>query len=173
MNRLKELVALGDSTAFAGYTLSPPRLIEFAEAEEEAAAQYLRRVTKASATFAPAVRAVMHERAVDNLRTNPFAFGSAEFDQWALSVSAVPFLAWLLLRIKHPKLTPGDVSQLLCGDDRAGKMSAVWSLWGFEPPKKTNSPPPSAPAAALAPAEGSTGAESSPDSLRDLPQGSD
>jgi hypothetical protein len=32
MSDLKELTGLGDSTTFPGYILSPPRLIEFAEA---------------------------------------------------------------------------------------------------------------------------------------------
>lgn len=163
MSGLKDLVALGDKTAFEGYTLSPPRLIEFAEAEEEAAAQYLRRIIKASATFPAAVRAAMHERAVDNLRSSSFAFGSELFDQWALSISAIPFLAWLLLRIKHPKMMLGDVSQLLCGEDRAGKMSAIWSMWGFEPPKKTNPATTSSTTAAAPPASASTGEEFSTD----------
>lgn len=82
MSELKELVGLGDSAAFPGHVLSPPRLIEFAAAEEEAAAQYLRGIAKSAAALPAAVRDAIHQRAVDNLRTHPFSYGSHAFDQW-------------------------------------------------------------------------------------------
>jgi hypothetical protein len=141
MSELKELVGLGDSSAFPGQILSPPRLIEFAEAEEEAAAQYLRGIAKGSAALPAWVRDTMHQRAVDNLRSHPFSYGSPAFDQWALSMSAAPFLAWLLLRIKHPKLTLPEASQALCEGEYAAKVSAVWLLWGYKPAKKACAPP--------------------------------
>ena len=123
-----------------GHTLSPPRLIEFAEAEEEAASQYLRGIAKAAIALPAAMRESLHTRAVDNLRGHPFSYGSAAFDQWALSMSAAPFLTWLLLRIKHPKLTLTEASQLLCEGEYAAKVGAVWSLWGYKPPKKALPP---------------------------------
>jgi hypothetical protein len=136
MSELKDLVALGDATVFPGHTLSPPRLIEFAEAEEEAASQYLRGIAKAAITLPAAMREALHTRAVDNLRGHPFSYGSPAFDQWALSMSAAPFLTWLLLRIKHPKLTLSEASQLLCEGEYAAKVGMVWSLWGYKPAKK-------------------------------------
>lgn len=140
MSELKELVGLGDSAAFPGHILSPPRLIEFAEAEEEAAAQYLRGIAKSAAALPAAVRDAIHQRAVDNLRAHPFGYGSHAFDQWALSMSAAPFLTWLLLRIKHPKLTLSEASQLLCDGDYAAKVGAVWSMWGYKSTKKAAAP---------------------------------
>ncbi|MGD0138361.1 MAG: hypothetical protein ABSD28_05750 [Tepidisphaeraceae bacterium] len=161
MSDLKDLVALGDSSTFAGHVLSPPRLIEFAEAEEEAAAQYLRGIAKAAAALPATVRDALHQRAVDNLRGHPFSYGSAAFDQWALSMSAAPFLTWLLLRIKHPKMTLSEASQLLCEGEYAAKVGAVWSMWGYKPTKKSLSPPERVPASAPANAGPSTGGESS------------
>ncbi len=164
MSDLKELVGLGDASAFPGHLLSPPRLIEFAEAEEEAAAQYLRGIAKSAAALPGAVRDAIHHRAVDNLRSHPFSYGSARFDQWALSMSAAPFLAWLLLRIKHPKLTLPEASQLLCEGEYSAKLGAIWSLWGYKPAKKVVSPPASVPLASAAVVERagpSTGGESS------------
>src|SRR5271163_3775974 len=140
MSDLKDLVALGDTATFPGHTLSPPRLIEFAEAEEEAAAQYLRGIAKASAGLPPMVRDLLHQRAVDNLRSHPFSYGSAAFDQWALSMSAAPFLTWLLLRIRHPKITLSEASQLLSEGEYAAKVGAVWSMWGYKPAKKAVPP---------------------------------
>jgi hypothetical protein len=140
MPNLKDLVAHGDTATFPGHTLSPPRLIEFAEAEEEAAAQYLRGIAKAAAALPAAVRDSLHQRAADNLRAHPFSYGSLAFDQWALSMSAAPFLTWLLLRIKHPKLTLPEASQLLCEGEYAAKVGAVWSLWGYKPAKKSPAP---------------------------------
>ena len=164
MSELKDLVALGDASAFPGHTLSPPRLIEFAEAEEEAASQYLRGIAKASTALPAAMRDALHTRAVDNLRGHPFSYGSLAFDQWALSMSAAPFLTWLLLRIKHPKLTLAEASQLLCEGEYAAKVGAVWSLWGYKPPKKAS--PPAASRGGDAPAQAaggpSTGEVSSP-----------
>jgi hypothetical protein len=141
MSDLKDLVGLGDSSVFPGHILSPPRLIEFAEAEEEAAAQYLRGIAKAAIALPAELRDALHQRAVDNLRGHPFSYGSAAFDRWALSMSASPFLAWLLLRIKHPKLTLAEASQLLCEGEYAGKVGAVWSMWGYKPTKKAAAPP--------------------------------
>jgi hypothetical protein len=140
MSELKELVALGDASVFLGHTLCSPRLIEFAEAEEEAASQYLRGIAKAAMVLPAGMREALHARAVDNLRGHPFSYGSLAFDQWALSMSAAPFLAWLLLRIKHPKLTLAEASQLLCEGEYAAKVGAVWSLWGYKPPKKAGPP---------------------------------
>jgi hypothetical protein len=162
MSELKDLVGLGDPSAFAGHTLSPPRLIEFAEAEEEAASQYLRGIAKAAIALPAAMRESLHTRAVDNLRGHPFSYGAAAFDQWALSMSAAPFLAWLLLRIKHPKLTLTEASQLLCEGEYAAKVGAVWSLWGYKPPKKALPPAERAAPPAPATSDPSTGAESSP-----------
>jgi len=168
MSDLKDLVGLGDSPVFPGHILSPPRLIEFAEAEEEAAAQYLRGIAKAAAALPAGLRDALHQRAVDNLRGHPFSYGSAAFDQWALSMSAAPFLAWLLLRIKHPKLTLAEASQLLCDGEYAAKVGAVWSMWGYKPAKKVAAPPTPPVAANAIPrtASGpqSTGGESSPGS---------
>jgi hypothetical protein len=161
MSDLKELVGLGDSGTFPGHTLSPPRLIEFAEAEEEAAAQYLRGIAKASTGLPPVVRDLLHQRAVDNLRSHPFSYGSTAFDQWALSMSAAPFLAWLLLRIKHPKMTLSEASQLLCEGEYAAKVGTVWSMWGYKPAKKAAPVAEAAPPPAKAEAGQSTGAESS------------
>ena len=71
MSDLKDLTALPDTTTFPDHTLSPPRLIDFAEAEEEAAAQYLRGIAKAAAALPAHVRDALHQRAVDNLRAHP------------------------------------------------------------------------------------------------------
>jgi hypothetical protein len=161
MSELKELVGLGDSSAFPGHVLSPPRLIEFAEAEEEAAAHYLRGVVKSAAAFPAAVREAIHQRAVDNLRAHPFSYGLHAFDQWALSMSAAPFLTWLLLRLKHPKLSLNEASQLLCEGDYAAKVRAVWSMWGYKPAKKASAPPATAGAPQPISAGPSTGGESS------------
>jgi hypothetical protein len=140
MSELKTLIALGDSSVFPGHTLSVPRLIEFAEAEEEAAAQYLRSIARSAAALPAQVRDALHQRAVDNLRAHPFSYGSAAFDQWAMSMSAAPFLTWLLLRIRHPKLTLSEASQLLCEGEYAARVGAVWSLWGYKPAKKSAPP---------------------------------
>jgi hypothetical protein len=165
MTTLKDLVALGETTTFPAFTLSPPRLIEFAEAEEEAAAHYLRGIARAAATLPALVRDALHQRAADNLRSHPFSYGSAAFDQWALSMSAAPFLAWLLLRIKHPKLSLPEASQLLCDGEYAAKVGAVWSMWGYKPAKKATPPgtqsPPSG-GTTSAPSAPSTGEASSP-----------
>ena len=170
MSDLKELVGLGDSSVFPGHVLSPPRLIEFAEAEEEAAAQYLRSIAKASAGLPAAVRDLLHQRAVDNLRAHPFSYGSAAFDQWALSMSAAAFLTWLLLRIRHPKMTLPEASQLLREGEYAGKVGAVWSMWGYKPAKKAAPPAEKAPPPAKADGTQSTGGESSA-GLQPLRQG--
>jgi hypothetical protein len=170
MSELKDLTALADTTTFPGYALSPPRLIEFAEAEEEAAAQYLRGIAKAAVGLPAQVRDALHSRAADNLRAHPFSYGSLAFDHWALSMSAAPFLAWLLLRIKHPKLTLPEASQLLCEGEYAAKVGAVWSLWGYKPAKKAEAPPANPPPEvkseqplpAAANPNPSTGGESSP-----------
>ena len=160
MSELKTLIGLGDSSVFPGHTLSVPRLIEFAEAEEEAAAQYLRSIARSAAALPAPVRDALHQRAVDNLRAHPFSYGSAAFDQWALSMSAAPFLTWLLLRIRHPKITLSEASQLLCEGEYAARVGAVWSLWGYKPAKKFM--PPAEKLPAEIPAAGpSTGAASS------------
>ena len=142
MSDLKDLTALGDSTTFPGFILSPPRLIEFAEAEEEAAAWYLRRIAKSALGLPEAARQAFHERAIDNLKSNPFSFGAVGFDRWALSMSAASFLTWLLLRIKRPEMTLAQAAGLLNeAENPLAKMNAVWNLWGYRVQKKSPAPP--------------------------------
>jgi hypothetical protein len=130
---LKQLVGISDSTTFPGLVLSRPRLLEYAEAEEAAAVQYLQRVAKACAGLPAAVQDKIHQRATDNLRNTPFGYGSMAFDQWALSFSAVTKLAWLSLRIRKPEINENDVADLFTdpgtGDAR---INAVWKAWGYE-----------------------------------------
>jgi hypothetical protein len=142
MSDLKDLTALGDSATFPGYILSPPRLMEFAEAEEEAAGWYLRRIAKSAAGLPEAARQALHERAVDNLKSSPFSFGTAGFDRWALSMSAATFLTWLLLRIKRPEMTVAQAAALLNeAANPLAKMNAVWEMWGYRSTKKSPTPP--------------------------------
>jgi hypothetical protein len=159
MSDLKELIGVGDSTTFPGYVLSPPRLIEFAEAEEEATAWYLRRIAKSAAGLPEAVRQSLHERAVDNLKSSPFSFGTSGFDRWALSMSAASFLTWLLLRIKRPEMTLAQAAALLNeAPNPLAKMNAVWEMWGYRAAKKPAAPP-AAPQTGGASSTGSADAE--------------
>lgn len=141
MSDLKDLTGLGDSTTFPGYILSSPRLIEFAEAEEEAAAWYLRRIAKSAQGLPESARQAFHDRAIDNLKSSPFCFGATGFDRWALSMSAASFLTWLLLRIKRPEMTLAQAAGLLNeAENPLAKMNAVWNLWGYRVTKKAPAP---------------------------------
>lgn len=166
MSDLKDLTALGDSGAFPGHVLCVPRLLEYAEAEEEAAACYLRRIAKSAAQLPEPQRQLLHERAVDNLRANPFNFGSPAFDRWALSMSAMPFLAWLLLRIGKPEMTLAQAAALLNdGHNLTAKVNAVWNLWGYRAQKKApaaSHPPQAALPAGSGPSPGATSSTASP-----------
>jgi hypothetical protein len=151
MTTLQSLTSAGTTpqNTFPGYTLSPPRLVDYAEAEQEAAQHYLHQTAKAAAASPSVTREAFQHRAIDNLRLTPFAFGSPQFDAWATSMSAVPFLAWLLLRIKHPELTLAHSAQLLNGPDSLPRARAVWALWGYTCEKKVEAarsmPPPTPP----------------------------
>jgi len=143
MSVLTDLTAAGDSATIPGHVLSPPRLLEWAEAEQEAQRQYLWAVADAAAGLHNATRDAMYLRAVDNLKTSPFAFGSAAFDAWATSASALSFLLWMSLRIKQPRLTRAQAAELLVQHDARRIMSAVLDLWGYRVQKKAPARPPS------------------------------
>jgi hypothetical protein len=141
MSDLQHLTAAGNSSLIPGHTISPPRLIEWAEAETEAAENYLRTVVRASADLPSATRDSLHARAVDNLRNSPFAFGSAGFDAWALSAAAMPFLLWLSLRIRHPRVSRNSAAEFLRRSNSDDIIKAVWDAWGYDGRKNPPAPP--------------------------------
>lgn len=145
MSDLQDLTAAGNTTAIPGKTISPPRLIEWAEAEVEAAHHYLRTITQAASELGDTIRHAMHSRAIDNLKNDPIVFGSPGFDAWALSASALPFLLWLSLRIRHPRLTRNQAAEYLAGPDGNTIAKALWDLWGYRDAKKTPAPPTQSP----------------------------
>jgi len=135
MSALTDLTAAGDSSTLPGLLLSPPRLLEWAEAEQEAQRQYLSSI--AATDLPTAARDAMYARAIDNLRDAPFSFGSPQFDAWATSASALPMLLWLSLRIKQPQITRSAAAELLIHHDNAQIIAAVLNLWGYRAEKKT------------------------------------
>jgi hypothetical protein len=168
MSVLTDLTAAGDSATIPGHVLFPPRLLEWAEAEQEAQRQYLCTVADSAAGLPAAARDTMYLRAVDNLKSSPFAFGSAAFDAWATSASALPFLVWLSLRINEPGMTRAQAAELLVQHDARRIMGSVLDLWGYRVQKKA---PPRTPAATAG--AQSTGGISSPVSQQAPPAGAD
>jgi hypothetical protein len=133
---LQTLTASGNSSLIPDHTISPPRLLEWADAESEAAEQYLRAIALASAELPEAIRHHMQQRAVDNLKDSPLALGTAGFVAWAISARAVTFLLWLSLRIRHPGVTRHQCAQWLAGPNGQRIAQAVWDLWGYGIEKK-------------------------------------
>jgi hypothetical protein len=136
MSELSNLTASGNSSIIPGITLSPPRLIDWAEAEIEAAQHYLRTVARSAGELPESARAAMYSRAVDNLRGDPFAFGSRAFDAWAMSAAALPFLLFLSLRQCQPQTSRNQAADLLSGPDGGAVAASVWDLWGYQDQKK-------------------------------------
>jgi hypothetical protein len=145
MSILGDLTAAGNSEIIPGHVLSVPRLLEWAEAEQEAQRQYLWTVADAAAALGAPARDAMYTRAVDNLKSSPFSFGSAAFDAWATSAGALPFLLWLSLRIKEPRMTRAQAAELLARQDARQIMAAVLDLWGYRVQKKAPARPQPAP----------------------------
>ena len=140
MSDLQDLTAAGNSSVIPGSTLSPPRLIEWAEAESEAAEQYIRNISRAAMELPEPARAHLQSRAADNLLNSPPVFGSEAFDAWATSAGAVPFLLWLSLRISEPQVTRQEAAELLAGERGETIARAVWDLWGYRAAKKSHAP---------------------------------
>lgn len=133
MSELSKLTGAGDSTTIAGQTVSPPRLIEIADAEAEAARQYMRTLRSAIAEFSDSERSVAISRATDNLQGSPFTYASPRFNMWALSYSGVIYIGWLSMRITDPRITIARAAELL--DSNEARFS-VWKAWGFAEEKK-------------------------------------
>jgi hypothetical protein len=133
---LSNLAAAGNSSLIPDHTISPPRLLEWAEAETEAAEQYMRTVASAAGELPETVRQRIYDRAVDNIKDSPLALGTAGFDAWAISARAVPFLLWLSVRVRHPSVTRNQVAGWLNGPRGREIARAVWDLWGYGDEKK-------------------------------------
>jgi|HubBroStandDraft_1064217.scaffolds.fasta_scaffold169133_2 hypothetical protein len=159
MTILGDLTAAGNSEIIPGHMLSVPRLLEWAEAEQEAQRQYLWAVADAASALSAPARETMYSRAVDNLKSSPFAFGSAAFDAWATSAGALAFLLWLSLRIKRSRMTRAQAAELLLQHDARRIMPAVLDLWGYRLQKKASNRPPAV-TAAVSTGEASSAASS-------------
>jgi hypothetical protein len=130
MSQLADLTAAGNSTAIPGHTISPPRLLELAEAEMEAARNYLAILHHSSRELPEAIQSTLHRQAADNLQASPFSFGTPRFNLWALSARGTQFIAWLSLRITEPSLRLAQAVQLLM--DYPAAAAAVLDAWGFK-----------------------------------------
>lgn len=162
MSELKELVGGGNTTAFLGHTLSPPRLRDYADAEEECAAAYLRLVSRATLGLPDKAAEQCHQRVVDNLRKMPMQYGSQEFAFWALSRSALPFLAWL--SFKQKEAMDLMTASSIVADATPEQVGAILDIWGFTVRKKPPAPQPSPQPTGGASSDSSASIQTAPDS---------
>lgn len=132
---LEELTGAGKPSIFPGHTLTPPALADVGELEAFAADDFIARVHRATSPYGTGEVEAYRQRAVELLRRFPFRFGTDDFGQWALSLAALPYMAWLVFRQTEPKMTLSEAAGLIMGASPA-QRSAVYALWGFVTQKK-------------------------------------
>lgn len=131
---LGDLTGAGKTSIFPDHTLSPPRLIEFAQIEEFAATDFLMRVHKATAGMSIEEARDYRQRAVDILHDAPPTYGTVRFTIWANSLAALPFMAWLLFRQSDEKMTLATATDLVM-NGTPSQRAAIYSMWGYVPKK--------------------------------------
>lgn len=124
-----------DSTTIPGWTISPPRLLEWRDVEEEARRSFMANAAEAVSDQPRYMQEIVLRVATENLLAFPLRYNSPMLNQWMLSASALPFLLWLSLRVRRPDVTPDQASEILAKADDLQVMRirvSVLEGFGFE-----------------------------------------
>jgi hypothetical protein len=133
MPTLSDLAGAGRSDVLPGYVLSPPRLREWADAETEAAASYIRAVRQSCIGLPAEVSVALMQQSLDLVAAGEFGMGMPKLDAYLRSATAAPFILWLCLRVKHPQVSRDKVDDVTSGVAEEDVARAVLELWGFLP----------------------------------------
>lgn len=131
---LKAALGAGDNEAFPGHTMYPPGMPEIREAQERCARDYVLRIEKSALVHGKGVADVYRQQAASNLRAG-FDWGGQFFNDWAMSRSSAPFLAWLLFRKGEPAMTEGQAIDIV-GVAMEDQLQSIWCLWRYRKTKK-------------------------------------
>jgi hypothetical protein len=132
MSELANAVAAGISQPLPGYILSPPRLLEYGEAELEFENDYRANVRETSAHLPVEQQREIVKEAIELIQAGEFALRGKYFDRCCLNPKKLPLLVWLSLRVKHPQITREQIAELLTLENEPDVTRAVFELWGFD-----------------------------------------
>jgi hypothetical protein len=146
MTELAQLAgaARTDVAALPGYNLSPWRLEEYADAEQEFSQRHLRAAAEAGIGLPREVSDRIIGLALADVKRGDFSWGTLNFDKQLFLASNVPFILWLTLRKKHPETKREAAAKLITEENRHVLHKAILELLGFDFTKKKTAPPPAA-----------------------------
>lgn len=112
--------APAESLALPGYRYSRWALNEYGEAEQRVAALHLKAANDAASLILDAngrpdivAKTTYMRMAMDDVRNKTLNYGSPAFDEWATSISSLPFIFWLSVRRNNKNITSEAEAALL------------------------------------------------------------
>jgi hypothetical protein len=132
MTELAQLAGAGRTDVLAGYELKPWRLIEYADAEQEFAQRHLRAAGEAAKDLPKEVADRVIALALADVKRGDFSWGVSNFDRQLFLASNLPFVLWLSLRQKHPKLKRVETAELLTDENQGVVQKAILEMLGFD-----------------------------------------
>lgn len=131
MSELADLTAPPGADVLPGYTLSPFRLWQYAEAETEFARAHVALAGAAAVGMPSSIQEVTVRAALQDVAEGKFNYGADCFDRKALAQGSTPYLLWLCLRPKHPKITRPAAEALITPENEEAVYREVLLLMGY------------------------------------------
>lgn len=151
MPDLADLVAAPQTgDVLPGYTLSVAGLVELATAEREFEKRYRIGAMADAAEMPEPGSTRLTEVAEALIARRYFCYGAPGFRANLFATQSIPFLLWLVLRPRHPKLTREQAAALIKPENETAVHRAVLECFGISFPeraatKPTADKPPTAP----------------------------
>lgn len=140
----KELGAIPDTTTVKGHTLSWLTVpVVTGELVDRFKAEYIGINAMAAQGKSPEVAKLIMDRADEVIDSGKFIYGTSGYDAAIGALKIVPYLLYLCLREKHPRMTEKGASLLINDDNRTEIRLACLRLAGYRPidVKKNPNPP--------------------------------
>ena len=117
-----------------GYILSPFSIENFEQAEMEFSRKHLAVTHAAAETATDRIAEMMLRIANNDVANRRFAFDTPGYRACAFSNTSLPFMLWLSLQARHPKITLAEATALI-KDENEGKLRmGIFELQGYKKP---------------------------------------
>lgn len=151
--------AIPPEELFDGLTFKKFRLRDFASVEKRIREDFLATAIAGAANAPPEMQDRILNLAIGHLKDGSLRYGRRGFDEQAQSITMLPFLLWIALRITDPEMEFPEVDKLLTEDSEPKLYWKVLEQMGYKP--RENQPDPKAKKGKLASSPGSTSSKAS------------
>lgn len=128
--------AVNPEGSYLGMVFKKFRLRDYATVEKRIREDFLATAIAAAEKASPAMQDRILNLAIAQLKDGHLRYGRRGFDEQAQSVTMLPFLLWVALRITDPEMEESEIDELLTPENESRIYWKVMAQMGYEPKKE-------------------------------------